>query len=79
MVDIGARVAFERGTNSSRKGDGGVSVMSRKLYLGNLPFETAESELQELFSCSGGEEKVTLVRDIATGRPRGFGFVEGYQ
>jgi cold-inducible RNA-binding protein len=50
--------------------------MSRKLYVGNLPFETAESELQELFSRSGGVEKVTLVRDMATGRPRGFGFVE---
>jgi len=50
--------------------------MSRKLYVGNLPYETGESELQELFSRAGAVEKVTVVRDMATGRARGFGFVE---
>jgi len=50
--------------------------MSRKLYVGNLPYETGESELQELFSRAGAVEKVTVVRDMATGRASGFGFVE---
>jgi RNA recognition motif-containing protein len=50
--------------------------MSRKLYVGNLPFETGEAELQELFARAGGVEKVTVMRDQATGRARGFGFVE---
>lgn len=50
--------------------------MSRKLYVGNLPYETAESELQELFGRSGAVETVTIMRDQATGRGRGFGFVE---
>ena len=50
--------------------------MSRKLYVGNFPFETGESEIQELFSRIGAVDKVTLVRDMATGRARGFGFVE---
>ena len=50
--------------------------MSRKLFVGNLPFATGESELQELFSRAGAVEKVTVMRDMATGRPRGFGFVE---
>jgi len=50
--------------------------MSRKLYVGNLPYETGETELQELFSRAGAVEKVTVMRDMATGRARGFGFVE---
>jgi cold-inducible RNA-binding protein len=50
--------------------------MSRKLYVGNLPFEIGETELQELFARSGSVESVTVMRDQATGRARGFGFVE---
>ena len=50
--------------------------MSRKLYVGNLPYETGEAELQELFGRAGTVEKVTVMRDMATGRARGFGFVE---
>jgi len=50
--------------------------MSRKLYVGNLPYETGETELQELFARAGEVEKVTVMRDMATGRARGFGFVE---
>ena len=51
-------------------------VMSQKLYVGNLPFKVDETELQQLFSRCGGVESVTIMRDQATGRPRGFGFVE---
>ena len=50
--------------------------MSRKLYVGNLPYEIGESELHELFSRAGSVESVTVMRDQATGRARGFGFVE---
>jgi RNA recognition motif-containing protein len=50
--------------------------MSRKLYVGNLPYETGEGDLQALFARAGGVESVTIVRDAATGRARGFGFVE---
>lgn len=50
--------------------------MGRKLYVGNLPYETGEAELQELFARAGAVEKVTVMRDQATGRARGFGFVE---
>jgi len=50
--------------------------MSRKLYVGNLPYETGEAELQELFGRAGTVEKVTVMRDQMTGRARGFGFVE---
>lgn len=50
--------------------------MGRKLYVGNLPFETGETELHELFSQAGSVESVTVMRDQATGRARGFAFVE---
>jgi RNA recognition motif-containing protein len=50
--------------------------MGRKLFVGNLPYETGESELQELFSRAGNVESVKVMRDMATGRARGFAFVE---
>jgi RNA recognition motif-containing protein len=50
--------------------------MSRKLYVGNLPFQTTESDLEQLFASSGDVASVTVMRDRATGRARGFAFVE---
>ena len=50
--------------------------MSRKLYVGNLPYDTAETQLQDLFAQAGTVETVNVVRDNATGRARGFAFVE---
>ncbi|MGH9777427.1 MAG: RNA recognition motif domain-containing protein, partial [Candidatus Acidiferrales bacterium] len=49
----------------------------KKLYVGNLPFQASETELQELFTNAGiTVTTITLVRDRQTGDPRGFGFVE---
>ena len=50
--------------------------MSSKLYVGNLPYETNEDDLQTLFAEVGAVETVTVMRDRDTGRARGFGFVE---
>jgi cold-inducible RNA-binding protein len=50
--------------------------MSTKLYVGNLPFETSESDLQDLFAQAGTVESVNVIRDRETGRARGFAFVE---
>lgn len=50
--------------------------MGRKLYVGNLPYSASEEELRELFSRSGAVDTVSVVRDNATGRARGFAFVE---
>ena len=50
--------------------------MARKLYVGNLPFTAGEQELQDLFAAAGQVESVNIVRDMATGRARGFAFVE---
>ncbi len=50
--------------------------MARKLYVGNLPYDTGEQDLQTLFSGAGTVDAVHLMRDMATGRGRGFAFVE---
>jgi RNA recognition motif-containing protein len=50
--------------------------MNTKLYVGNLPYQTTESDLQTLFEATGQVSTVTIVRDRATGQARGFAFVE---
>jgi len=50
--------------------------MGRKLYVGNLPYEAGEADLQDLFGRAGSVESVNVMRDQATGRARGFAFVE---
>jgi RNA recognition motif-containing protein len=50
--------------------------MARKLYVGNLPYDASDQDLQTLFATAGTVETVSLVRDMATGRARGFAFVE---
>ena len=47
-----------------------------KLYVGNLPFTANEQDVQDLFAEVGAVETVQIMRDQATGRPRGFGFVK---
>lgn len=47
-----------------------------KIYVGNLAFETTQSEVNELFSQHGEVNDVTLITDRETGRSRGFCFVE---
>ena len=49
--------------------------MATRLYVGNLPFNTTENELQELFSQAGVVQEVTLMQDKFTGKSRGFAFV----
>jgi RNA recognition motif-containing protein len=50
--------------------------MARKLYVGNLPYTTNEQDLQDLFSTAGTVDSINVMRDMATGRARGFAFVE---
>jgi RNA recognition motif-containing protein len=47
-----------------------------KLYVGNLPFDATEDSVRALFAAHGTVEKLSLITDRDTGRPRGFGFVE---
>ena len=50
--------------------------MGKRIYVGNLSYETNELELRELFAQSGTVTEVKVVMDRETGRPRGFAFVE---
>jgi RNA recognition motif-containing protein len=50
--------------------------MSKRLYVGNLPFETTENEIRTAFEAHGTVHEITLVTDRDTGRFKGFGFVD---
>jgi RNA recognition motif-containing protein len=50
--------------------------MATNIYVGNLPWSSTEEEVREAFAQYGEVEKVNLIEDRETGRPRGFGFVE---
>jgi RNA recognition motif-containing protein len=50
--------------------------LGKKLYVGNLPFSASEGEIKELFERHGAVDKVSVITDRETGRPRGFAFVE---
>jgi len=49
--------------------------MGTKLYVGNLSFNTTETDLQDLFAQAGPVTEVTLMQDKFTGKSRGFAFV----
>jgi cold-inducible RNA-binding protein len=50
--------------------------MGRRMYVGNLSYNTDESQLRELFGQFGTVADAKIVMDRDTGRPRGFAFVE---
>ena len=50
--------------------------MATKLFVGNLPFNTSDADLEELFAQAGAVESVNIITDKFSGRSRGFGFVE---
>jgi len=50
--------------------------MSIKLYVGNLPHQMTEEQLQAIFSEAGHVASAKIITDRQTGQPRGFGFVE---
>jgi cold-inducible RNA-binding protein len=50
--------------------------MAKKLYVGNLSYDTTEDSLRAAFSEVGEVESVTIVTDRMSGRSRGFGFVD---
>jgi cold-inducible RNA-binding protein len=50
--------------------------MGKKIFVGNLSFDTTSADLEALFSQAGTCESAAVITDRATGRSRGFGFVE---
>ena len=51
-------------------------MSSAKLYVGNLSYDTSEASIRTVFEAHGEVTSVNLITDRATGRPKGFGFVE---
>ena len=49
--------------------------MGKRLYVGNLPYNTTDTDLEQLFGQHGAVESAQVVMDRATGRSKGFGFV----
>ncbi|MBI2278557.1 MAG: RNA-binding protein [Candidatus Brennerbacteria bacterium] len=50
--------------------------MAKRLYVGNLPYSTNESELKDMFAEAGTVSSATVITDKFSGRSKGFGFVE---
>ncbi len=50
--------------------------MAKKIYVGNLSYKVDEETLKELFAQNGEVQSVKIITDTATGRSKGFGFVE---
>jgi RNA recognition motif-containing protein len=50
--------------------------MTKKIYVGNLNYRTTEDELRDLFSQYGAVSSARIIMDRATGRSKGFGFIE---
>src|SRR4051794_30052903 len=50
--------------------------MGKKLYVGNLPYETSNADLEQMFAAYGTVESAQVIMDRDTGRSKGFGFVE---
>ena len=74
-VPLRAREA-QRSMTIARQLAGVSDSMGRRLYVGNLPYSATEDQLTELFSRAGKVDNVRVMRDMATGRARGFAFVE---
>ena len=53
----------------------GESKLSKRMFVGNLSFDTTENDLQDTFSGHGTVVEANLMMDRTSGRPRGFGFV----
>ncbi len=50
--------------------------MAKKLYIGNLSYNTSDSDLQRMFGAFGTVQSAQVISDRGTGRSKGFGFVE---
>jgi RNA recognition motif-containing protein len=73
-VPSGARRSHAPASDSDPGGQ--EEKLSKKLYIGNLPFTSTEADLKDLFARHGAVASVNVIMDRETGRPRGFAFVE---
>jgi cold-inducible RNA-binding protein len=68
--------AWIRHRSVGRAADTTQTYMAARLFIGNLPFTTTENDLQDHFGQAGGVVAVNIMQDRATGRSRGFAFIE---
>jgi RNA recognition motif-containing protein len=54
----------------------GEFVMGKKVYVGNMSYEMSQSDLETMFGDHGTVESAQIINDRATGRSKGFGFIE---
>jgi RNA recognition motif-containing protein len=69
------RERSDKNTGRPRGGDPGT-VENRRVYVGNLSYETTESDLEELFKGVGAVRRIEIVYNRSTHRSKGYGFVE---
>jgi cold-inducible RNA-binding protein len=67
--------SFETAFSSGRETEVGDKI-SKRLYVGGLPYSTTEEQLEKLFSADGTVESAKIITDRFTGRSRGFAFVD---
>jgi len=53
-----------------------IHTMAKKLYVGNLPYQTTDEDLSQAFGAHGSVTSATIITDKFSGRSKGFGFVE---
>jgi len=53
-----------------------IHTMAKKLYVGNLPYQTTDEDLSQAFGAHGSVTSATVIMDKFSGRSKGFGFVE---
>ena len=53
-----------------------IQTMAKKLYVGNLPYQTTDGDLSQAFGAHGQVTSATVITDKFSGRSKGFGFVE---
>ncbi|MFO8102457.1 MAG: hypothetical protein R6U37_09895 [Dehalococcoidia bacterium] len=71
FCDVGYSVTVLRTINSFEE-----VIITNKVFVGNLNFETTRGNIEDLFAQAGGVMDVAMPTDRDTGRPRGFAFVE---
>ncbi len=74
MIFVSSFVAANTSSNTTETSEADADV--KTLYVGNLPYRANEAAIRELFSSYGKVHSVRLMKDIHTGKRRGFGFVE---
>ncbi len=75
-INLGFLVAVESSSMVLMSSAAPRRYMGKKLYVGNLPFNTTDESLNEIFSQAGSVQSAKIITDRDTGRSKGFGFVE---